>query len=114
MAQQATTTPPVAPADGPTIVPDPHRPGRDRVRLEPYGVPVWALIAHLQGVGWDVARPAADYAVPEPAVRAAIAHYRAEPQSIDAFLLLLRSAFDEFEGRPVFTDGQPSSSRADG
>ena len=83
------------------VVPDPHRLGRDRVRLEPYGIPVWALIAHLQGVEWDAAQAAADYGIPEFAVSVAIDHYRAEPQYIDAFLLLNRSTFDEVEGDSV-------------
>lgn len=91
------------------IVPDPHRPGRNRVRLEPYGVPVWALIAHLQGVDWDTAQTAANYDLPEPAVRAAFDHYRAEPRFIDAFLLLLRSSFEEFAERRLVGPGEPAS-----
>ena len=77
-----------------TIAPDPHRPGRHRVRLVAYGRPVWAIIASLQGNAWDVAQTAKDYAIPEAAVQAAIDHYRAEPKYIDAFLLLNREYFE--------------------
>ena len=77
-----------------TIAPDPHRRGRHRARLVHYGRPVWALIADLQGNGWDVAQTAHDYALPEEAVRAAIAYYEADPKYIDAFLLLNRDAFE--------------------
>jgi hypothetical protein len=72
---------------------DPHRPGLDRVRLLDYGVPLWALVAHLQGVGGDVAQTASDYEVPTQAVRAAQHYYEAHPEYIDAFLLLNRGAF---------------------
>jgi hypothetical protein len=111
MAQPAAATAETEPI---AIVRDPHRPGRDRVRLEPYGVPVWALIAHLQGADWDVAQTAKDYAIPEAGVQAAVDYYRAEPQYIDAFLLLLRSTFDEFEGRPVVGVDVPSREREAG
>lgn len=76
-----------------TIGLDPHRRGRHRARLVEFGVPVWALIAHLQGNGWDAAGTAADYDVPEEAVRAAIAYYEADPQDIDAFLRQNRAFF---------------------
>ena len=91
----AAPAPSAAPAEAPdlTIALDPHRPGRHRARLVHYGRPVWALIAHLQGNGWDVAQTARDYALPEEAVRAAIAYYEADPKYIDAFLLLLDDAF---------------------
>lgn len=75
-----------------TIAFDPHRPGRHRARLVRYGRPVWALIMDLQGNDWDVARTARDYALPEAAVRAAVANYEADPRYIDAFLLLLDDA----------------------
>lgn len=76
-----------------TIALDPHRPGRHRARLIDYGRPIWALISYLQGNDWDVAQTAQDYALPEEAVRAAIAYYEADPRYIDAFLLLLDDAF---------------------
>ena len=71
-----------------TIGLDPRRPGRHRARLVEYGVPVWALIPHLQGNEWDAAPTAEDYHTPKAAVAAAIACYEAEPKYIDAFLLL--------------------------
>ena len=73
---------------------DPRRLGRHRARLTHCGVPVWALIAHLQGVDWDVAHTARDYDLPEEAVRAAIAYDEADPTYIDAFLLLNRDALE--------------------
>lgn len=73
---------------------DPHRSGLDRVRLLDYGVPLWALVAHLQGVGGDVAQTAIDYQVPVEAVRAAQLYHEAHPEYIDAFLLLNRGAFN--------------------
>ena len=76
-----------------TIDLDPHRPGRHRARLVHYGKPIWALIASLQGNGWDAAQTARDYNIPEAAVQAAIDYYRADPKYIDAFLLLLDDAF---------------------
>lgn len=73
---------------------DPHRPGLDRMRLIDYGVPLWALVAHLQGVGGDIDQAASDYNIPIEAVRATTMYYEAHPEYIDAFLLLNRSAFD--------------------
>ena len=77
-----------------TIALDPHRRGRHRARLVEYGRPVWAIIADLQGTGWDIAQTAKNYAIPEEAVQAAIDYYRSDPKYIDAFLLITR---DEFE-----------------
>ena len=77
-----------------TIGLDPHRPGRHRARLVHYGVPIWALIAHLQGVDGDVNRTAHDYAIPEEAVQSAIDYYQVDPKYIDAFLLLNRDFFE--------------------
>jgi len=77
-----------------TIALDPHRPGRHQVRLVASGRAVWAIIASLQGNSWDVAQTAADYAISEAAVRAAIAHYNEDPKYIDAFLLLNREYFE--------------------
>jgi uncharacterized protein (DUF433 family) len=95
VADTNTKTRPKTPAEAPdlTIAFDPHRRGRHNARLVHYGRPVWALIADLQGNGWDVAQTARDYALPEEAVRAAIAYYEADPKYIDAFLLLNRDAF---------------------
>ncbi len=95
MAETSTETPPASPPDASdlTIALDPHRPGRHRARLVHYGRPIWALIAYLQGNNWDVPQTARDYDLPEEAVRAAVAYYEADPQYIDAFLLLLDDAF---------------------
>lgn len=76
-----------------TIALDPHRQGHHRARLVHDVRPIWALIADLQGNGWDAARTARDDDLPMEAVRAAIASYEADPTSIDAFLLLNRNAF---------------------
>ena len=73
-----------------TVALDPHRPGRHRTRLVEYGVPVWALIAHLQGNGWDAAQTVNDDNIPEAVVEVAIASCEADPKHIDAFLLLNR------------------------
>jgi hypothetical protein len=75
---------------------DPHRPGRHRARLEPYGVAVWAVIAHFQGVnGGSIEETAREYGLPPGAVRAAIAYYEADPRFVDAFLLLNREELDD-------------------
>ena len=66
---------------------DPHKPGLANARLKEYGVPVWALIGYLhQAVDGDLARVAADYAVPQVAVQAAVAFYRRFPGYINARL----------------------------
>jgi uncharacterized protein (DUF433 family) len=90
-----TRTEPATQSEAPdlTIALDPHRPGRHRARLVHYGRPIWALIAYLQGNGWNIAETARDYDLPEEAVRAAIAYYEADPQYIDAYLLLLDDSF---------------------
>ena len=63
---------------------NPHYASLDAARVKEYGVSVWALIAHLRAVGGDVARVAADYALPCEAVEAAIAYYRRHKNLIDA------------------------------
>ena len=95
VATVATASPDV------TIALDPHRPGRHRARLVEYGVPVWALIAHLQGVDGDTAQTAHDYAIPEEAVRAALTCYEFDPSHIDAFLLLHRDGFETIDESTV-------------
>ena len=96
MAETSTQPRPASPPDSPdvTIALDPHRRGRHRARLVRYGRPVWALIADLQGNGWDVAQTAQNFDLPDAAVQAAIDYYRADPQYIDAFLLLNREYFE--------------------
>ena len=73
---------------------DRNRPGRDRARVVVGndGVPVWALIGHLRGRG-GIAQVARDYALPEEAVKAAIAYYHRNRELIDARLLLNDEAF---------------------
>jgi hypothetical protein len=73
---------------------DPHRTGLGRVRLIDFGVPLWALVAHLQSVEGNIEQTAIEYNVPVEAVRAAKAYYDAHPEYIDAFILLNRSAFN--------------------
>src|SRR5215218_480479 len=80
---------------------DPHRPGLDRVRLLDHGVPLWALFAHLQGVGSDIEQTAVDYNLPVDAVRATKTYYEAHPEYIDAFILLNRSTFNRGRGDAV-------------
>jgi uncharacterized protein (DUF433 family) len=62
--------------------------GRADARLRDTGVPVWALIGHLQAVGNDFDRVAADYDLPREAVDAALAFYRRHKDLIDARLAL--------------------------
>ena len=75
---------------------DPNRPGPDRVVVVDTGIPVWALIGYLQSLtGADVdeaiaseavRRAAADYAIDERLVWAAIAYYLEHQQVIDGKL----------------------------
>lgn len=65
------------------IAPDPRRPGADRARLVDSGVPVWAIVAHWQGLDGDAERTAADYQVPVAAVRAALDYYERHRAVID-------------------------------
>src|SRR5688572_18947524 len=78
------------------IEPDPHRPGPDRALLAGTGIPVWAIVAHLQALtGHDVhgavpsdavRQAATDYAVDKELIAAAIAFYREHRDHIDARL----------------------------
>lgn len=67
---------------------DPRHPGRHNARMRDYGTHVWAIIAALQGRNWDVTKVAAEYHVPEVAIRAAIRYYERNKEFIDAELLL--------------------------
>ncbi|CAA9534182.1 MAG: hypothetical protein AVDCRST_MAG73-1223 [uncultured Thermomicrobiales bacterium] len=73
---------------------DPHRAGRHFARLEPEGRPVWAIIAHLQGVDGDVTQAASDYGISEGAVRRAIAYYERNRDIVDAWLMVNREGFE--------------------
>jgi uncharacterized protein (DUF433 family) len=75
------------------IVQDPRRPGRHNARMRDYGTHVWALVASLQGNDWDVAKVAANYHMPEIAIRAAIQYYEKNRVYIDAELLLQHEEF---------------------
>lgn len=67
----------------------PRYPGPEHALLMESGVPVWALIAHLQlAAGGDVDLTAADYQVPPEAVRAALAYYHQHRAVLDARILL--------------------------
>jgi hypothetical protein len=96
------TAPPdfgINPHELPRLVkPDPHRPGRARWRLTEFERPIWALIQWIQVIGKlddaaeaseaVIAQVAADYAIEERGVRAALAYYARNRAYIDAFLLL--------------------------
>lgn len=78
------------------VVQDPIRPGLERGRLADYEIPVWAIIAHYQGLNEGpvtekvnpavVAQVAFDYHIPEYAVHTALAYYRRHRVLIDGFL----------------------------
>ena len=70
------------------VEPDPHKAGRAYARLVGHGTPVWAIIAYLRGTHGDVSRTAADYILPEEAVRAAMRYYDQNREYIDAHILL--------------------------
>lgn len=57
-------------------------------RLRDYGVPVWALIAHLRATGNDLDQLARDYHLPRESVDGALAFYRQNRPYIDARILL--------------------------
>jgi uncharacterized protein (DUF433 family) len=69
------------------IEPNPFAPGLQEAQLVEYGIPVWALIAHLRVAG-DPQRVAEDYEVPLEAVEAALAYYALHRYLIDARIAL--------------------------
>ena len=84
------------------VKPDPYRPGPDRWRLVEYERPVWAIIQHMIAEG-DIDDPteasdelvaltAADYEIPEIAVRAALAYYEENRAAIDTRLAINAAA----------------------
>jgi uncharacterized protein (DUF433 family) len=75
------------------IEPDPYRPGPGEARLKEYGVPVWALVGHMNAVDGQIERVAEDYDLPEEAVHAALAYYRQYRAAIDARLRANAASF---------------------
>ena len=72
---------------------DPSRPGPGGARLKEYGVPVWALVGHMNAVHGEVAQVAEDYDLPREAVEAALAYYHRHQAAIDAKLLANAASF---------------------
>lgn len=62
--------------------------GRADARLKDYGVPVWALVAHLHATGDNLDQLARDYHLPRGVVDGALAFYRQNQPYIDARILL--------------------------
>ncbi len=63
---------------------DPSEPGVDQARVAPADVPVWVIVAQLEGVNENVTQVAEDYELPREAVEAAIIFYRRNRAAIDA------------------------------
>ena len=74
------------------IEPNPFASGPHQARLVEYGVPVWALIAHLRVVG-DHLQVAVDYELPVEAMEAAFAYHDLHRYLIDARIALNDAAF---------------------
>ena len=53
------------------------------------GVPVWAIVRHIQGADGDPQPAAAEYDLPLAQVRAALRYYRKHKRIIDARLTLI-------------------------
>jgi len=84
------------------ITHDPQRPGSYNAVVQPGGVPVWALAAHLRALDEDVPHVAAEYHLPDEAVEAALVYYHKYQDAIDA-----RIAANEVSnagGTPVLHD----------
>jgi hypothetical protein len=73
--------------------PDPGNGGRAYARVMPSGVPIWALIGALPGVGNEPRAVAQSYAITDEEMEAALAYYRRYREYIDAVLLLNDDAF---------------------
>ena len=81
---------------GGVVEPDRQRTGKHRWRLVEDGVPVWAVILHVESLaghreverfsGAVIAETARDFAISPDSVIAAIAYYLENQQSIDALL----------------------------
>jgi uncharacterized protein (DUF433 family) len=81
------------------IEPNPHKPWASEARLIDYGVPVWALVGHMNAVYGEVAQVAKDYHLPEEAVEAALAFYRRHQGVIDARLEENAADFTNVHGK---------------
>lgn len=60
----------------------PHRNSVAEMRTCDGAIPVWALVGHWAGIGWDVKHTAIDYEIDEEAVLAAIALFDLHPEII--------------------------------
>jgi uncharacterized protein (DUF433 family) len=96
------TTPPTSEADDAAlhamIAQDPNEPGRHNARLVPSGTQVRSVLAALQGNKGDIARTAAEWHLPEDAVRAAIRYYERHRELFDAYFLLQREEYEADDG----------------
>ncbi|MDQ2784920.1 MAG: hypothetical protein M3Y58_07960 [Chloroflexota bacterium] len=63
---------------------DPEEPGVDQVRVAPADVPVWVIVAQLEGADGNIMQVAEDYELPPEAVEAAVVFYRRNRAAIDA------------------------------
>jgi uncharacterized protein (DUF433 family) len=63
---------------------DPAEPGVDQARVAPADVPVWVVVAQLEGANGDAVQVAEDYELPREAVEAAMIFYRRNRAAIDA------------------------------
>ncbi len=84
------------------IAQDPQHPGLYNAVVQPEGVPVWALAAHLRALGEDVAQVAQEYHLPHEAVEAALAYYHQHRAAIDARIAANNVADDG--GTPMLRD----------
>jgi uncharacterized protein (DUF433 family) len=81
---------------------NPYRPGEDDARLVDYGVPVWALAAHLRALNWNISQVATEYNLPKEAVEAALAYYQKHQDLIDA--RIEANEVPDARGTPVVFD----------
>jgi uncharacterized protein (DUF433 family) len=70
------------------IVPDPYKPGRHNAVIRNSRTHVWAIIAELEGLNWDIAATAESRELPEEAIRAALAYRERHSALFDAEQLL--------------------------
>ena len=65
------------------IEPHPRKGSAAEARLKNSKIAVWAIVGQLRAAGRDVRGVAADYAIPQEAVQAALAYYDANRAVID-------------------------------